>query len=848
MLPVPQEPPAPTFPVVPLTSVMYYAGIAIETDYELYAKFNSVQNLTNYVGDLFAAASAVYQRDILVTLKVNYLSIWTTPADPWNAAGSTSAALSEFLTYWNANRTAVPRSTAHMLSGKNLGGGVAYLSALCSSVGYGFSSSLSGVSPPNITTTYWDFFVVTHEIGHNFSSPHTHCYVPPVDKCWSGEGGCYSGPTSIPPEKGTIMSYCHQLGGYGAIKMFLGVPAESSNAVLTKIRTYVEGRPSCFGTVTGPNVTGISPPTGLTAGGTAVTISGTGFAGGATVKIGGSSATSVVVVNATTITAVTPAHAGGAADVTVTNPGNQGYTLVGGYTYTCTSSTPTASNTGPYCTGSTISLSTPTVSGATYAWTGPNGFTSSIRNPTIPNATTANAGTYSVTVTAGGCSTSAPGTTTVVVNPVPATPSASNTGPYCTGATISLSTPTVSGATFSWTGPSGFTSALQNPTIPNATTVNSGIYSVTVTVAGCPSSPGTTSVTVNPRPSPYITAPASALPGTTGLTASVVLHAGSSYLWGITNGTITAGGTTNQITFTAGPSGVTGLSVVETTIATGCASPPAAANVYINIEPAGLVEDAHASGRTISNVNSVLEPGETVLVNPSWKNITAAPFALTGTASAFTGPAGATYSLLDSSAGYGTIAPGATAEGLSYRLSVSNPATRPATHWDATFLETLSNGVAKTWTLHVGNSFPDVPVSDGAYRFVETLLHNGITAGCGGGNFCPTSNVTRWQMAVFLATSLLGPGVPVPVSGTVPSVGSYSCTSGGNSLFGDVAPTNVTCPSIHYIYAQGITAGCGAATTARRQRLPLADGRLSRHGHGGSQRHRPHERNRSFRL
>ncbi len=41
MLPVPQEPPAPTFPVVPLTSVMYYAGIAIETDYELYAMFNS---------------------------------------------------------------------------------------------------------------------------------------------------------------------------------------------------------------------------------------------------------------------------------------------------------------------------------------------------------------------------------------------------------------------------------------------------------------------------------------------------------------------------------------------------------------------------------------------------------------------------------------------------------------------------------------------------------------------------------------------------------------------------------------------------------------------------------------
>ena len=358
-------------------------------------------------------------------------------------------------------------------------------------------------------------------------------------------------------------------------------------------------------------------------------------------------------------------------------------------------------------------------------------------------------------------------------------------------------------------------SALQNPTIPNATVANAGLYSVTVTVGGSTSAPGTTTVVVNPVPAtPVITAPASALPGAAGLVASVPLHAGSGYLWGITNGTITAGATTSQITFTAGSSGVTGLTVVETTIATGCASATANANVVINVRPVGLVEDAHVSGGTISNVNSVLEPGETVLVNPSWKNIGASPLALTGTASAFTGPGGATYSLLDSAAGYGTIAPGATADsfsagGPSYRVSVSNPATRPATHWDATFLETLSTGIAKTWTLHVGQSFSDVPVSDGVYPFVENIFHHGITAGCGGGKYCPAGNVTRAQMAVFLATSLLGPGVPVPVSGTVPGVGSYDCTGGGTSLFGDVAPTSGTCPFIHYIYSQGITTGCG---------------------------------------
>src|SRR5678815_5689512 len=151
-----------------------------------------------------------------------------------------------------------------------------------------------------------------------------------------------------------------------------------------------------------------------------------------------------------------------------------------------TPATPTASNGGPYCEGATISLSTPTVAGATYSWTGPNGFTSSVQNPTRGSATTADAGTYSVTITVNGC-TSAAGSTNVVVNPTPATPTASNGGPYCEGATISLSTPTVAGATYSWTGPNGFTSSVQNPTRSSATTADAGTYSVTITVNGCTS-------------------------------------------------------------------------------------------------------------------------------------------------------------------------------------------------------------------------------------------------------------------------------------------------------------------------------------------------------------------------
>jgi hypothetical protein len=51
-------------------------------------------------------------------------------------------------------------------------------------------------------------------------------------------------------------------------------------------------------------------------------------------------------------------------------------------------------------------------------------------------------------------------------------------------------------------------------------------------------------------------------------------------------------------------------------------------------------------------------------------------------------------------------------------------------------------------------TFADVPVSDAAFAYVEALAASGITGGCGGGNYCPNSPVTRRQMAIFLAKAL----------------------------------------------------------------------------------------------
>lgn len=81
-----------------------------------------------------------------------------------------------------------------------------------------------------------------------------------------------------------------------------------------------------------PTVASIAPATGPAAGGTSVTIKGTGFSVDATVKIGGTSATAVNVQNPTTLTCTAPAHEAGAVDVAVTTAGGTA-TKTGAFTY-----------------------------------------------------------------------------------------------------------------------------------------------------------------------------------------------------------------------------------------------------------------------------------------------------------------------------------------------------------------------------------------------------------------------------------------------------------------------------------------------------------------------------------
>jgi hypothetical protein len=316
---------------------LHSAKLAVDTDTELLSiKFgNNTTTATNYIASLIAQMNVIYQRDLLIQL-VQGTTFLRVGSDPWNVASTGSASfnqLQEVTNYWASNNGTISRAFVAMLSGKGGSGasGIAWVpSALCSASS---NVSFSQVYTSGTTPSFGDVLVVAHEIGHNFGSPHTHCYSPPIDTCRSGESGCYSGSQScpaastingVPNVTGTLMSYCHLLGGCSSSLVF---HSRTVSLVQPKIQNAV-------GTCIFPafTVTGITPQSGSISGGTPVAITGNAFAAGATVTIGGAAATSVNVVNGTTITAVTPAHATGAVSVVVTSGGSS-TTLSNGYFY-----------------------------------------------------------------------------------------------------------------------------------------------------------------------------------------------------------------------------------------------------------------------------------------------------------------------------------------------------------------------------------------------------------------------------------------------------------------------------------------------------------------------------------
>jgi hypothetical protein len=244
----------------------------------------------------------------------------------------------------------------------------------------------------------------------------------------------------------------------------------------------------------------------------------------------------------------------------------------------------------------------------------------------------------------------------------------------------------------------------------------------------------------------------------------------------------------------------------------------AAGNIFFDISDANFTIAAVPAQLAVpiaividASGNGVIDLGETVSMAPSWRNDGAA--VLTGVTGAITGLAGGT--IPDAAASYGTIAVGntasCTAAGNCYALA---QATRQAGHFDTTVTETIApSGNTKVWTLHVGNSFTDVPESNGFYRFVETILHKNVTGGCAAGTYCPSASTTREQMAVFVLVSKEGAGYSPVACGATP-------------MFTDVPAASPFCRWVEELARRGVVGGCATgeycpAAAATREQMSV---------------------------
>lgn len=182
--------------------------VAIESDVEYLANVfgGNARAAAAYAALLVGATGEILTDDANVRLRMTYLRLWESE-DPWTQ-GSTVDQLFEFREHWVKTMTGIDRDEVHFISGRGLGGGVAWMPGLCGEFSYALSANLGGAFPyPLVDRSHanWDIFVFAHETGHNFAAWHTHQMSPPLDGC--GNGDCSDAAN------GTIMSYCHGCGG-----------------------------------------------------------------------------------------------------------------------------------------------------------------------------------------------------------------------------------------------------------------------------------------------------------------------------------------------------------------------------------------------------------------------------------------------------------------------------------------------------------------------------------------------------------------------------------------------------------------------------------------------------------
>ncbi len=185
--------------------------IYFEVGYGPYTQNQSnVTNTSNWVTALFNNIKTLYDNEN-VKVAMSQIYVWTS-TDPYS--GTPSVILNQFRT----TRTSFNGDVAQLIRNPATTS-VAYVNSVCGAYKY----SYCGVNNQNLPLPAysWNIEAMTHELGHNFGSPHTHACAwngnnTAIDGCGPASGnneGC-DGPLPT-TTKGTIMSYCHLVGSVG---------------------------------------------------------------------------------------------------------------------------------------------------------------------------------------------------------------------------------------------------------------------------------------------------------------------------------------------------------------------------------------------------------------------------------------------------------------------------------------------------------------------------------------------------------------------------------------------------------------------------------------------------------
>ena len=221
--------------------------IGLDIDNFTFGQFgNNMANATDWALAQMAGVEAIYTQELngQWLLQASYVHIWQTTDPMASFVNDAGGMLDNFRFTWEstASLDAVQRDVTHLMSRRgNTGtGGIAYLDVNCSSFAYGFSAAMSGSTSTNINSYSWNLDVVSHELGHNFGSNHTHwCGWPggAIDDCYPSEGSCGNGPEV---GQGTIMSYCHLDNSTPKVLQFH--PLVEQNALIPSMSSA-----SCYG-------------------------------------------------------------------------------------------------------------------------------------------------------------------------------------------------------------------------------------------------------------------------------------------------------------------------------------------------------------------------------------------------------------------------------------------------------------------------------------------------------------------------------------------------------------------------------------------------------------------------